>query len=156
MPGQDEHHPGGEMETSYREPESIEEMTCRATSKESENKNKEKDLEAPMPDHSGGQGTMNRNFEAWTPQDNLVSSSPPPTPAENSRLWQGAEGQVKACEGGGHDDKKVSSKEIKGVQEKTPILESFPLQTLQEVREVEQGAEGLTQDEIHGDVHDGG
>ena len=50
----------------------------------------------------------------------------------------------------------MSSKEIKGVQEKTPILESFPLQTLQEVREVEQGAEGLTQDEIHGDVHDGG
>ena len=111
-----------------------------------------------MPDLSEGQGTVNRNLEACMPKDNLVISSPPPTPAENTRLCQGAEGQVEACAGGGHDDKKVRTKELECVQEKTPILESSPLRTLQEVRDVEPGAEGLVQDEIdgEGDVLDGG
>ena len=63
---------------------------------------------------------MNRNLEAWTPKDILVNSSPPPFQTEKTRSYPGAEGQVEACEGGGHDEKKVSSKELEGIQEKTP------------------------------------
>ena len=62
LPGQGEHHPGGEKETSYKENENIEEMTCRRPSKESDNnKIQEKDLEAQLPDLSEGQGTVKRN-----------------------------------------------------------------------------------------------
>ena len=47
MQEQGEHHPGGEKETSYKEHESSEEMTCRSSSLESDiNKIQEKDLEA--------------------------------------------------------------------------------------------------------------
>ena len=42
MPGQGEHHPGGGKETSYKENENIEEMTCRRPSKESDNKKSRK------------------------------------------------------------------------------------------------------------------
>ena len=117
MPSQGEHQPGGGGDKSYRENVNVEEMTCRGPGKKIDNdKPTEQDLEEKLPDLSEGQGAVNTNLQASMPKVSESSSSPPPNQAERMRVCQGAEGQVEACAGDGHDEKRVDSSPLQTPQ----------------------------------------